>query len=137
MKKKGIAIVAALSSMVLLTIILLSFYAVPYIKGNHCITYVNKNSFTDEYPEENWIAYSDFASLRIVDEQFINDNTYVSIHTKPQFSFISWNKLCITYDIVAEINDWETWECVEKCQQQRKIFFTFSDCKWIVDKVNT
>ena len=114
-------------------VVVVSFYSLPYTKGSECIQYVNKNVVSTE--ENAWISADDLEFLRIVDEEYISETVMIEVRTKPTFSLVSWNKLCISYDITATVKDWEDWEEIESFSGQRKVIFAFSSFEWIVEEV--
>ncbi len=137
MSKKRVPIVVLIAVPLLIVFLLISlllcFYAIPYVKGNDCIQYVNKNAALAE--EDTWISVDNLKFLRIVEEDDIREDTMITIRAKPRFNLLSWNKLCIRYRITATITDWDTLEEIKKIQQERTVVFTFLDFKWVVESV--
>lgn len=75
--------------------------------------------------------------LQIVDENILKENIYISLKTKEKFSWNSWKKVSIIYDVTAIAREWETYEETAYYEKTLTINFVFSNFEWIVESVET
>ncbi|MBQ7035282.1 MAG: hypothetical protein IJN34_06055 [Clostridia bacterium] len=134
MNKKCVFILLAIGAVVLCLLAFVAFYAVPFVRGNNIIVHVNQNGINAEV-ESDWITNEDLKLMQIVDNDLIREDTYTSIKTKTNMSWISWNKISIIYDITANVKNWDDNAKIVQCDGKREMIFVFSDFKWIVEKV--
>ncbi len=131
--KKIIMIAAAGVIFVLLGGI--AFYAIPYVKANQSIVYVNRNG-TGASEESDWLSVSDLQLLQIVEEDMIREEIGIELNTKTKLSWQSWNRISVICDITAAAEYTDSGEELARYRQKREIVFHFSHLKWKVVQVN-
>lgn len=134
MKRKLFVMGIALSCVVTVFLGIVAFYAVPYVKADNLITHVNRNGI-ENCGEADWISRQDVAALQIVPSAVLQEDVYVSFDSDLKIQLPAWGSIVLTYDLNANVQDWETWDVTDCYHQKKEITFVFSQGKWRVTAV--
>ena len=100
-------------------------YVMPFAKINQVIVAVNKQYTEDE--GLSWIFGEDIRKLQIVEEKYRKEDGYcISLSTRLSFKKIAWDKIVVDYEIIAIVEDYDTWEELAYYKASKEIEFIFS-----------